>query len=120
MQFIIIYSISHFREIYLSNLLQFLSRLLANFWRRYPKGIGNPINTSGYEYLLFVCRCHSRNVAWFSYWFGNLGLITEGNTYRSCATSSLPLWGHTDVVQAASKGVFGAVAEETSPTSTRF
>ena len=79
------------------NLLQFLSRLLDNFWCRYPKGIDNPFNMSGCEYLLFVCRCHSRSVAWFSYWFYNLSLITKGNTYRSCAPSSLPLWGNTDV-----------------------
>ena len=78
----------------------FLSHLLANFWHRCPKGIDNPFYTSGWEYLLFVCSCRSRSVAWFSYWFDNLGLITEGNTYRSCAASSLPLWGNTDVVQA--------------------
>mgnify|MGYP005823196095 CR=1 FL=1 len=30
-------------------------------------------------------------VAWFSYWFDNLGFISEGNTYRCCAASSLPL-----------------------------
>ena len=33
-----------------------LSRSFANFWRCYPKGIDNPFNTSGCEYLLFVCR----------------------------------------------------------------
>ena len=76
------------------------SRPFANFWRCRPKGIDNPFNTSGCEYLLFVCRCHSRRVVWFSYWFDNLGLITEGNTYCCCAASSLPLWGNTDVVQA--------------------
>ena len=81
----------------------FLSRLLANFWRRYPKGIDNPFNTSGCEYLLFVCRCRSRSVAWFSYWFDNLGLITEGNTYCCCDASSLPLWGNTDVVVVLSR-----------------
>jgi hypothetical protein len=86
--------------IYLSNLLQFTSRPFANFWRRYPKGIDNPFNTSGCKYLFFVCRCCLRSVAWFSYWFDNLSLITEGNTYRCCAASSLPLWGNTDVVQA--------------------
>ena len=32
------------------------SRLFANFWRRYPKGIGNPFNTSGCEDLLSMCR----------------------------------------------------------------
>ena len=74
------------------------SRLFANFWRRYPKGIDNPFNTSGCEYLLFVCRCCLHSVAWFSYWFNNLGLITEGNTYCCYAASSLPLWGNTDVV----------------------
>ena len=74
----------------------------TNFWHRYPKGIDNPFNTSGCEVLLFVCRCCLRCVAWFSYWFDNLGFITEGNTYLCCPTSSLPLWGSTDVVQAAS------------------
>src|SRR3990170_915540 len=86
--------------IYLSNLLQLISRPRANFWRRYPKGIDNPFNTSGCKYLFFVCRYCLRSVAWFSYWFDNLGLITEGSTYRCYATSSLPLWGNTDVVQA--------------------
>src|SRR6266496_5237818 len=45
-----------------------LSRPFANFWHRCPKGIDNPFNTSGCEYLLFVCRCCSCSVAWFSYW----------------------------------------------------
>ena len=57
-------------------------------------------NTPGCEYLLFVSRSCLRCVAWFSYWFDNLGLITEGNTYRCCAASSLPLWGNTDVILA--------------------
>ena len=68
------------------------------FWRRYPKGIDNPFNTSGCEYFLFVCRCCLRGVRRFSYWFDNLGLITEGSTYRCYAASSLPLWGNIDVV----------------------
>ena len=55
---------------------------------------------SGCEYLLFVCRCCLRGVRRFSYWFDNLGLITEGNTYRCYTASSLPLWGNTDVVLA--------------------
>ena len=83
-----------------------LSCLLANFWRRYPKGIDNPFNTSGCEHLLFVCRGCLRCVAWFSYWFDNLGLITKGDTYRRCAASSLPLWGNTDVVLAGIKRNF--------------
>ena len=84
------------RSIY--QIITTFSRPFANFWRRYPKGIDNPFNTSGCEYLLFVCRCRLRIVAWFSYWFDNLCLIIEGNTYRRCAASSLPLWGNTDVV----------------------
>ena len=63
-----------------------LSHHRANFWRRCPKGIDNPFNTSGCEYLLFVCRSCLR-----SYWFDNLGFFTEGNTYRRYAASSLPL-----------------------------
>ena len=77
-----------------------LSCPFANFEHRYPKGIDNPFYTSGCEYLLFVCRCCLRCVAWFSYWFDNLGLITEGNTYHCCAASSLPLWGNTDVASS--------------------
>ena len=74
----------------------------TNFWHRYPKGIDNPFNTSGCEVLLFECRCCLCCVACFSYWFDNLGFITKGNTYCSCAASSLPLWGNTNIVQAAS------------------
>ena len=96
------------------------SRPCANFWRRYPKGIDNPFNTLGCEWLLFVCMGCLCCFDWFSYWFDNLGFITEGNTYRCCAASSLPLWGNTDLVQAASKGISGSVAGETSSTSTRF
>ena len=76
------------------------------FWHHYPKGIDNPFNTSGWEWLLSVCRGCLRCVAWFSYWFDNLGFITEGNTYRQCAASSLPLWGNTDVVLADIKRNF--------------
>ena len=92
--FAVIYFISRSCEIYLSNLLQF-------YLPFYPRGIDNPSFASGCKYLFFVCRYHLCSVAWFSYWFDNLGLITEGNTYRSCDASSLPLWGNTDVVQAA-------------------
>ena len=56
--------------------------------------------TSGCKYLFFVCSSFLCGVAWFSCWFDNLGLITKGNTYRSRAASSLPLWGNTYVVQA--------------------
>ena len=39
---------------------------------------------------------------------GSITLVssTEGNTYRCCAASSLPLWGNTDVVQANIKRNF--------------
>ena len=53
-----------------------------------------------------MCRYRLHSVAWFSYWFYNLGFITEGNTYRRCATSSLPLRGNTDVVPSAIKENF--------------
>ena len=63
----------------------------TNFWHRYLKGIDNLFNTSGCEDLLSVCKGWLRCVAWFSYWFDNLGFITEGHSYRSCVASSLPL-----------------------------
>ena len=71
-----IYFISRSHAIYLSNYYNSLT-LFANCRRRCPKGIDNPFNTLGCEYLLFVCKCCLHSVAWFSYWFDNLGLITE-------------------------------------------
>ena len=68
--------------------------------RRTPARIDNPFNTSGCEVLLFVCKCCLRCVAWFSYWFDNLGFFTEGNTYRRWAASSLHLWGNTNVASS--------------------
>ena len=59
-------------RIYLTSACQFLAPL--------PGRIDNPFNTSGCEVLLFVCRCCLCCVAWFSYWFDNLGFFTEGNT----------------------------------------
>ena len=79
-----------FRDLFILS-TTFTSRYLP-ILTPYPKGIGNPFNTSGCEYLLFVCRCCTRSVAWFSYWFDNLGIVTKGNTYHSCVASSLPLW----------------------------
>ena len=102
------------------NLLQFIHVHFANFWRRYPKGIDNPFNTSGCEWLLFVCRGCLRCVAWFSYWFDNLGFISEGNTYRRCAASSLPLWGNTDVASSDIKRNFWRRCRGGSSTYTRF
>ena len=73
--------------------------------------------------MLSVCMYCLCCVTWFSYWFDNLGFLTKGNTYHRCATSSLPLWGNTDVVlvdrsfsgaivRDSSKGISGAVAGE--------
>ena len=90
------------------------------FWQRYPKGIDNPFNTSGCEVLLFVCRCCLRCVAWFSYWFDNLGFIYEGNTYHRCVASSLPLWGNTDVASSDIKRNFWRRCWGGSSTYTRF
>ena len=88
--------------------------------RRYPKGIDNPFYTSGCEYLLFVCRCCLRCVAWFSYWFDNLGLITKGNTYYRYVASSLSLWGNTDVASSDIKRNFWRRYRGGSSTYTRF
>ena len=96
------------------------SRPRANFWRCYPKGIDNPFNTPGCEYLLFVCRCYLHSVAWFSYWFNNLGLITEGNTYHCCAASSLPLWGNTDVASSRTERNLWRCCRGGSSTYTTF
>ena len=114
LEFFIIYFILGFREIYLSNLLQI-------YLSSYPGVIDNPSYMSGCKYLFFVCRSCLRGVAWFSYWFDNLSLITEGNTYRSCVASSLPLWGNTDASQAHVKGISGAVAQKglTTPLTRR-
>ena len=55
------------------------------------------------HFFFFVCRNCLRGVAWFSYWYDNLGFITEGNTYRSYVASSLPLWGNTDAPSPSNK-----------------
>ena len=59
-------------------------------------------------------------VAWFSYWFDNLGFFTEGNTYRHCAASSLPLWGNTNVASSDIKRNFWRRCRGGSSTYTRF
>ena len=64
----------------LSIYYNFISRPFSYFEAPYPEGIDNPFNTSGCEDLLSVCRGCLRCVAWFSYWFDNLGFISEGNT----------------------------------------
>ena len=64
------------------------------------KGLTTPFIRRVASICLFACRCCLRGVRRFSYWFDNLGLITEGNTYRRCAASSLPLWGNTDVASS--------------------
>ena len=81
-----IYSYLFYLVLDLTIYYKFTSRPLPILRRRTPKGIDNPFNTSSCEVLLFVCRGCLRCVAWFSYWFDNLGFITEGNTYLCCAT----------------------------------
>ena len=100
--FIYLFYLAFPRDLFIQSTI-ILSRQLDNFWHRYPKGIDNPFNTSGCKYLFFVWRYYLRSVAWFSYWFDNLGLITEGNTYRRCVASSLPLWGNSDVASSRIK-----------------
>ena len=75
----------------LSIYYKFTSRPLPILRRRTPEGIDNPFNMQGCEDLLSVCRGCLHCVGWFSYWFDNLGFISEGNTYHRCAASSLPL-----------------------------
>ena len=96
----VFYSYLFYLAFDLSIYYNFISRPFANFWRRYLEGIENPFNMSGCEDLLSVCRGCLRCVAWFSYWFDNLGFISEGNTDRCCAASSLPLWGNTNVASS--------------------
>ena len=67
-----------------------------------------------------MCRCCLCCVAWFFYWFNNLGFTSEGNTYRRCAGSSLPLWGNTDVASSDIKRNFWHRCREASSSSTRF
>ena len=117
LQIILIYFI--WRSIYQSTTI--LSHVrLPILRRRYVEGIDNPFNTSGCEDLLSVCRGCLRCVAWFSYWFDNLGFISEGNTYRRCAASSLPLWGNTDVASSDIKRNFWRRCRGGSSTYTRF
>ena len=69
-----------FRDLFIVS-TTFTSRYLPILRRRTPEGIDNPFNSSGCNVLLFLCRCCLRCVAWFSYWFDNLGFISGGNTY---------------------------------------
>ena len=61
--FLVLYFIC---DLFIQSITTF-SRPHTNLRRRYPKGIDNPFNTSGCEWLLFVCRGCLRCVAWFSY-----------------------------------------------------
>ena len=85
----------------------------------YPWGIDNPY-TRWVVRICHLCAGTAYIVLWIFLLDWYLGFITKGNTYCSYAASSLPLWGNTDVVQATTKGIYGAVAGETSSTSIRF
>ena len=104
----------------LSIYYKFTSRPFPILRRRTPKGIDIPFNTSGCEVLLFVCKGCLCCVAWFSYWFDNLGFIFEGNTYHRYPASSLPLWGNTDVASSDIKRNFWHRCRGGSSTYTRF
>ena len=108
----------YFYLVYLRSIFQSTTNLshsrLPILRCRTPKRIDNPFNTSGCEDLLSVCRGCLRCLSWFSYWFDNLGFIYEGNTYRRCAASSLPLWGNTNV---ASSDISSAVLFDLTATS---
>ena len=93
-----IYSYLFYLAFDLSIYFKFLMSVLPTLRRRTPEGIDNPFNMSGCEVLLFVCRCCLCCVAWFSYWFDNLGFISEENTYCRCAASPFPLQGKTNAV----------------------
>ena len=72
-----------------------------------------------------MCRGCLRCVAWFSYWFDNLDFISEGNTYRRCAASSLPLWGNTDIASSDIKRNFwrrcqGGSSQDSLPATHHF
>ena len=52
---------------------------------------------------------------------GSITLVSsEGNTYRRCAASSLPLWGKTDVASSDIKRNFWRRCRGGSSTYTRF
>ena len=73
---------------------------------RTRKGLTTPL-THWVASICYLCAgAVLRGVRRFSYWFDNLGLITEENTYRRYTSSSLPLWGNTDVVLADIKRNF--------------
>ena len=92
--------------IYLFNLLQ-LSPINTQFLAPSPeRELTTPLTRlvarccylcAGVVYVVF---------AWFSYWLDNLGFISEGNTYRRYAASSLPLRGNTDVASSNIKRNF--------------
>ena len=90
--FIYLFYLAFPRDLFIQSTTNFTYLLLGRDWQ--------PLFTPGCKYLFFVCMYRSRSVAWFSYWFDNFGLITEGNTYCRCAASSLPLWGNADAVLA--------------------
>ena len=99
--------------IYYFNLLQF-SGIVTR------KGLTTPFTRRVARIFLSICSGCLRSVAWSSYWFDNLVLITEGTTYHCCAASSLPLWGNTDVVSSRIKRNFWRRCRGGSSTYTRF
>ena len=90
----------------------------TNFSHRTQKGLTTPL-TRRVAKICYLCA-GAVYVAWFSHWFDNLGFISEGNTYRCCAASSLPLWGNTDVASSDIKRNLWRYCRGGSSTYTRF
>ena len=85
-----------------------------------PRGIDNPCYTSGCKYLFFVCRYCLLSVAWFSYCIHTL--VSQLREIPTVVVLHHPFFfGEISTqFQATSKGISGAVAEETLSTSIRF
>ena len=116
LQFILIYSYLAFDLSIYYNLFMSVLPISGTVTR---KGLTTPLIRQVAS-SCYLCAGRLRVVAWFSYWFDNLGLITEGNTYRRCAASSLPLWGNTDVASSVIKRNFWCRCQGGSSTYTRF
>ena len=105
--------------IYLSY-LPLLPHVICLSWATVPKRDWQPLLHVGLRVFVICVQVLFTCCEEFSYWFDNLGLITEGNIYRCYTTSSLPLWGNTDVVLADIKRNFWCRCRGGSLTSTRF
>ena len=67
------------------NLLQLSPVLVPISGAVTRKGLTTPLTRRVASGCYFVCMGYLRCVAWFSYWFDNLGFISKGNIYHRCA-----------------------------------